>query len=109
MVRVEWAAPALADLQEVHDFIARDSPRYAQITIERIQQAAGSLGSFPRLGHVLPEFPDDPYRQILAGAYRIIYRQDTVQDRILIMAVVHAARDLPPIMESRLSDESTEP
>ena len=24
MVRVEWAEPALADLQEIHEFIARD-------------------------------------------------------------------------------------
>ena len=36
MVRVDWAAPAATDLREVLEFIARDSPRYAQLTVESI-------------------------------------------------------------------------
>ncbi len=33
MVRVDWAKPALDDLESVHEFIARDSLRYARNTV----------------------------------------------------------------------------
>jgi plasmid stabilization system protein ParE len=56
MVRVDWAQPALDDLWEIHEFIARDSRRYAQLTIEQIVEAAGRLARFPQLGEVLSEF-----------------------------------------------------
>jgi plasmid stabilization system protein ParE len=101
MVQVIWAGPAADDLQQIHDFIARDSARYARITIKKIERSAGLLAHFPLLGHVLPEFPLGPYRQTLSGAYRIIYRDDPENERVLIVAVIHAARNLPPIMKRR--------
>jgi toxin ParE1/3/4 len=101
MVQVDWAQPALEDLQEVYEFIARDSPRYAQLTVERITDVAERLAGFPQLGQVLPEFPYLAYRQMIVGAYRLIYREDAGQNRIVIMGVIHSSRDLPPILESR--------
>lgn len=101
MVRIVWAQPALEDLREVYDFIARDSRRYAQLTVERITDAAERLARFPQLGQVLPEFPRLAYRQIVVGVYRLIYRDDSEQDRILVMGVIHGSRDLPSIIESR--------
>jgi len=98
MVRVEWAEPALADLQEVYEFIARDSPHYAQLTVERITETAARLGQFPQLGEVLPEFPEYVYRQIVVGAYRLIYRDDPGHDRVLIVGVIHSRRILPPTL-----------
>src|SRR5260370_14762486 len=74
MFRVTWAGPVLADLRGVYDFIAGDSRRYAQLTVEKIRAAAQRLADFPEIGHVLPEFPDGPYRQVLMGGYRVIYR-----------------------------------
>jgi toxin ParE1/3/4 len=104
MVRVEWASPALADLRSVYDFIARDSRRYAQLTVERIQKAAQRLADFPEIGHVLPEFPDGLYLQVLMRSYRVIYRPDKKRRRVLIMAVIHGARDLAPIFKKRISE-----
>ena len=101
MVRVNWAQPALDDLREVYEFISRDSPRYAQLTIERITGVASRLARFPQLGQVLPEFPHLAYRQMVVGAYRLIYREAPGQDRILVMGVIHSSRDLPPILENR--------
>jgi len=101
MVRVDWAQPALDDLREVYEFIARDSPRYAQLTVERITGAAEQLRRFPLLGVALPELPHLVYRQIVVGAYRLIYREDTLQDRILVMGVIHSSRDLPRAFENR--------
>ena len=101
MVQVEWAEPALADLQEVYEFIARDSPHYAQLTVEKITGAAARVAHFPELGEVLAELPELGYRQVVVGAYRFIYRHDLQQDRILVMGVIHASRDLGPIIRSR--------
>ena len=101
MVRVEWAQPALEDLREIYDFIARDSPRYAQRTVERITDTAARLAVFPQIGEVLSEFPGSGYRQVVVGAYRLIYREDPQRDRVVVMGVIHASRDLPPILESR--------
>ena len=51
------------------------------------------------MGEILPEFPD--YRQFIVGNYRLIYREDEANQRVLIIGVIHAGRDLPPILESR--------
>ncbi len=87
--RVIWTRKALADLREIHDYIAKDSPRYAQIQVERIQTAALKIGRFPQIGRIPPEFPDGPWREVLTGNYRVIYRWDSESGRGLILAVVH--------------------
>jgi len=101
MVRIEWAQPALDDLRDVYDFIARDSPRYAQLTVEKITDAAARLARFPELGEILSEFPRSAYRQIVTGRYRLVYREDRQRGRVVVVAVIHASRDLPPILEGR--------
>lgn len=101
MVRVDWAQPALDDLHEIYEFIARDSPRYAQLTVERITAVASRLSTFPLLGEKLPEFPHLFYRQIVVGPYRLIYREDGGRDRIIVIGVIHSSRELAPIIENR--------
>ena len=36
MTRLEWTDPAVADLENVRDYIARDSAHYANAVIERL-------------------------------------------------------------------------
>jgi toxin ParE1/3/4 len=101
VVRIDWARPALEDLGEIYDFVARGSPRYARLTVEKITDAAARLAHFPQLGEVLHEFPQREYRQLVVGAYRLVYREDPSHDRILVMGVIHASRDLRPLLENR--------
>ena len=101
MVPVDWAQPAVDDLREIYEFIARDSPRYAQQTIGKITQASARLAHFSQLGEILPEFPHLAYRQLVVGVYRLIYREDLQHNRILVMGVIHGSRNLPPILENR--------
>jgi len=49
VAKVAWTAPALQDLHDIQQFIARDSPSYARITVDRIRVAAGRLAEFPRV------------------------------------------------------------
>ena len=51
----KWTIRALNDLHDIHEFIAKDSKRYAQIQIENIQNAVSNLLSFPMIGHKIPE------------------------------------------------------
>ncbi len=101
MVRVDWAQPAMDDLREVYDFIARDSRRYAQLTVERITDAAERLSRFPLLGESLQELPHLAYRQMVIGPYRLIYRDDPPQNRVIVVGVIHGSRDLPRAFENR--------
>ena len=90
MVQIKWTNRALNDLCEIHEFIAKDSPRYAQIQIEKIQKAVSNLAVFPSLGRQVPEFPHLPYREVLVGNYRVLYREE--EKRVLVMSVVHGRR-----------------
>ena len=59
MGRVIWTDPAIDDLQEIIDFIARDSPQYALRMGERIYESAGRLLGGIRTGSMVPEFGVD--------------------------------------------------
>jgi toxin ParE1/3/4 len=64
---VRWARRALEDLREIHDFIARDSPRAAEAMVERAFAASEGLKAFPLSGRVVPEFPASDYRELLVA------------------------------------------
>ncbi len=89
MVQVEWTKKALSDLHEVYEFIAKDSLRYAQLQVEKIQEVVLNLTKFPASGRKVPEFTGLPYREVLLGNYRIIYRITDAKDCIIVMAILH--------------------
>lgn len=93
MKRVEWTAPAVEDLQEIRDYIARDSALYADAAAERIILACEALAAFPKRGRMVPEVCDPQLREIVVQAYRVIYR--IKRNRLQILAVIHGARELP--------------
>jgi len=77
---------------QIRAYCAQDSEYYADRFIERIVDAVGSLSTFPEMGRVVPETNAPGIRELLFHNYRIIYRLET--DRVLVIAVAHAARDL---------------
>lgn len=80
MVQIKWTKRALGDLREIYEFIARDSPRYAQIQVEKIQKAVSNLAEFASLGRQVPEFPHLPYREVLVGNYAEILMKQKPQN-----------------------------
>ncbi|MBI4500944.1 MAG: type II toxin-antitoxin system RelE/ParE family toxin [Gemmatimonadetes bacterium] len=89
---VIWSRQAQDDLAAIRKFIARDSERYAQLTVERLIAATDRLEGWPRSGRVVPEVGDENLREVLFGLYRIVYRlQD---DSIGIVTIAHMAREL---------------
>ena len=98
MGEIVWTVRARQDLRRIHDYIAADSARYAQIQIQNIQSAVASLAEFPSLGRRVPEFAGLPYRETIVGNYRVIYRLDDLKGLVLIMAIIHGRQFLrkPP-------------
>jgi plasmid stabilization system protein ParE len=73
-MKVRWTDKAKDHLRGIWDYIASDSPKYADRMIDRITRKGDSLRRFPMSGHAVPEYEDPAIRQILEGSYRIIYR-----------------------------------
>jgi toxin ParE1/3/4 len=92
-VTVSWTDTAISHLIAIYDYIARDSPFYAQRMIDRITRKSQQIGQFPRSGRVVPEYERDDLREVIEKPYRIIYR--IRPDQIDVIAVVHGAQILP--------------
>ena len=90
MAKVIWSPDALDDMEALAGYIAKDSADQAALFVSRIIEAAEVLARFPRLGRPAPEMQDPDWRQVLVGAYRVIYRM--AGDAVRINAVVHCAR-----------------
>jgi plasmid stabilization system protein ParE len=90
---VHWTETAIAHLQAIRDYIARNSPGYAQALIDRITRRSEGLAEMPMLGAAVPKYADESIREVLEHPYRVLYR--VASDRIEILAVVHGARRLP--------------
>ena len=83
---------ARADLQAIHDHIAKDSRRNALAAVRKIMRRADSLEVAPRMGRVVPELREPELREISICSWRILYR---VRDgQVFIVTLVHQRRHL---------------
>jgi len=91
VMRVIWTRQAVEDVEAIKTYVARDSLRYAALLVERIVGAVDRLESFPESGRVVPEVGDNTLREVIFGAYRIVYRVQS-QESVQVVTVHHAAR-----------------
>jgi plasmid stabilization system protein ParE len=73
-VKVHWTDTALRHLSAIHGYIAQDSAVYARDVVDRLTSRSKQIAAFPRSGRVVPEYEADDVREVIEGAYRIIYR-----------------------------------
>jgi len=81
----------LQDLNDIGDYIAKDSLRYAEITVVRLFESVDILESYPFVGVKSPDFENESIRQIIKGDYRIVY-QIIDESRVDILTVHNCAR-----------------
>lgn len=84
MAAIAWTGPALEDLRQIHQCIARDSRQYAGIMVRSMRMAASRLGHVPRSGRLVPEFPESQYRKIPVGQYCVVYHYLEDRDMVLV-------------------------
>lgn len=91
-MRIKWTEPAVSDLKNIKDYIAKDSKYYAHQFVDKIIESVENLNKFPERGRIVPEADDENIRELLFHNYRIIYRIDI--KGILILTIIHGSRDL---------------
>lgn len=94
MGKIRWTEKASANLQAIHEYIARDSKTYAARFIKSLIKATAILQDMPRSGRIVPEFENPELREVIYQNYRVVYRNKEGSDDIGILAVVHSARDV---------------
>lgn len=91
-MKIIWSEPALTDIENIKDYIAKDSEFYATEFAEEVFEMVNNLAHFPSLGKMVFELQNKKVREMLHHNYRIIYRINDVN--VIVLAIVHGARDL---------------
>ena len=98
MSRCVFSLEARSDLQQIHDYIAQDSPRSAIRIMGRLEGCACCLPTSPAWDVAKPELGAE-HRSFLAPGtrYVIIYRP--MSDGVEIIHVRHGSQDLLRLFE----------
>jgi len=100
-MRIVWSPLALERVEDIAQYIAEDKPSAAVEWVEGIFDTVERLSDFPESGRVVPEVGGRRIREVIFGAYRIIY---SVRDQIDILTVRRSSQLL---RMSELDDEET--
>ena len=92
-MKVHWTDKAVEQLANIHEHIAKNSPKYALRVIDRLTRRSQQIGNFPFSGRKVSEFEHENIREVIEGPYRIIYYIGS--DQIDILAVIHGAQQTP--------------
>jgi plasmid stabilization system protein ParE len=95
-MRVVWSPEALADVDAIAAYIAKDSPIYASAVVQKILDVARSLDNFPNLGPIVSEIGESQFRERFVYSYRVIYR--VTDEVVMLVAVIHGRRLLTSTM-----------
>jgi toxin ParE1/3/4 len=90
MTHLIWTRRAIEDVRSIKQFIAQDSPHYAELVTQRLIASVERLPALPQSGRIVPEINDSTVREVIHGSYRIVYR--LIREEIHIVTVHHAAR-----------------
>lgn len=91
-MRIEWTRRAERELEEKVDWLALNRPGASAPFLKRIREAVRQLPRFPQRGRRLPDLPDEPVREVVAGTYRIVYLPE--EERILIVTLKHCSEEM---------------
>ena len=97
-MRVVFSDEAKADLEEIGDHIARDSPLRALSFTRELRAKAKQIGDMPRAFPLVPRYE---YRNVRRRPYRdylIFYR--IADDGIFVVHILHSARDYEALLFS---------
>jgi addiction module RelE/StbE family toxin len=97
MVEIKWTNFAVGNLNDIGNYIEKDSLRYAEIVVNSLFDSTEILEQYPLVGRIVPEFNDINIRELIRDNYRIVYRILN-ENRIDILTVHHSAQlleDLP--------------
>ena len=83
-MKVEWSPLALDRVSEIARYIAKDNPDAAERWVSQLFDSVERLADFPESGRIVPEVGVRRIRELIFGAYRVIY---SVKDKVEILTV----------------------
>ena len=87
---------AVADLDEIWLFIAKDNMDAADRNEEELRAAMVLLARQPNVGHVRPDLTEKSVKFWRVGSYLIVYSPD--RHPLEIVRVLHGFRDLTKVL-----------
>lgn len=87
-----WKDEAKEDLRDIIHYLSRSSFVYVDNWSNELTKKLDLLGSFPEMGHKVPEKELSHLREILIGNYRLLYIY--LHEMITIIAIRHQASQL---------------
>ena len=94
-MRLVFRPEAEADLTEIHDHIATDSPARARRFIALLRDRRAPLRQFPEMGRVRDDLRPG-LRSLAVDRYVVIYR--VLGDMVEIVTIVHGSRDVDALV-----------
>jgi toxin ParE1/3/4 len=91
-MKVRYRQRALADIENIYDYLKERSPRAATEVVARIRSAAERLGQWPRMGHLGRAAATCEW-VVVGSPYVIVYEIDATAGEVAIIAVFHGAQD----------------
>ena len=79
MAQIIWTEPALADLNEIAEYIALENPEAARVLIRQVFYVVGRLERHPASGKYPDELEGRRYREVVCGPCRVFYRHSRGQ------------------------------
>lgn len=95
--RFVLAPLAKRDLEELRDYIAKDSTVAARRVVREIRAAMQRLAEMPGKGHLRTDLGDEPLRVWVVYSYLILYRPETRP--LQVVRVVSGYRDVARLFE----------
>lgn len=74
MVKIIWTERSLKDLNEIGEYISKDSLNYAKLTLEKLIDTTKLIETNQLIGRVVPEVNEKDIRELITDNYRIIYQ-----------------------------------
>ena len=93
-MKVHWTNTAIKHLLTIYEYIAQDSPVYAQRMVDRLTRRSEQVAAFPLSGRMVPEYEAEDVREVIEKPYRLIYQ--IKPDQVDVLAVLHSAQLLSP-------------
>jgi toxin ParE1/3/4 len=89
-MKLGYERGALADLEEIFEYIAQDNKAAAARLVARIEQVVARIAQTPYMGEATRK---SQFRRFPVGSYLIVY--EVGQDEVVIHYVRHGARRRP--------------
>jgi plasmid stabilization system protein ParE len=83
-IEISFADSAVGDFEEVLEYYKKAKiPHVGERLVAQIIKDIELLGQQPEMGRVVPEFEVDDIRELIRPPFRIVYRMDRNQVRIV--------------------------